>query len=394
MGILNGLKILDFSTLLPGPYATMMLADLGAEVIRVESSTRVDLIRVTPPFDKDGLSAAHGYLNRSKRSLTLNLKQAASVEIIKTLVAEYDIVIEQFRPGVMERLGLDYESLKKVNSKLIYCSLTGYGQTGPYRNRPGHDNNYLSVAGVMDYSRRKGKVPTTMGIQIADIAGGSLHSVIGILAAVVHREKTGEGQYIDVSMTDAAFSMNAVYGSGYLVGGIEPQPEEMQLNGGTFYDFYETKDGRYFSVGSIEPPFKKILCEALGKSELFELGMSEQAEDQGMFKKEIKAVFLTKNYEEWLTVFDEDLEACVEPVLTFAEACDHPQLQARGMIVDVPKADGSSQKQMATPIKFSSAKPIYQHVGTAVGENTAEILEGQGFSEHQIREWKEQGVFK
>ncbi|ETT82669.1 CaiB/BaiF CoA-transferase family protein [Viridibacillus sp. FSL R5-0477] len=394
MGILNGLKILDFSTLLPGPYATMMLADLGAEVIRVESSTRVDLIRVTPPFDKDDLSAAHGYLNRSKRSLTLNLKQAASVEIIKTLVAEYDIVIEQFRPGVMERLGLDYESLKKVNSKLIYCSLTGYGQTGPYRNRPGHDNNYLSVAGVMDYSRRKGKVPTTMGIQIADIAGGSLHSVIGILAAVVHREKTGEGQYIDVSMTDAAFSMNAVYGSGYLVGGIEPQPEEMQLNGGTFYDFYETKDGRYFSVGSIEPPFKKILCEALGKSELFELGMSEQAEDQGMFKKEIKAVFLTKNYEEWLTVFDEDLEACVEPVLTFAEACDHPQLQARGMIVDVPKADGSSQKQMATPIKFSSAKPIYQHVGTAVGENTAEILEGQGFSEHQIREWKEQGVFK
>ncbi|OMC82353.1 carnitine dehydratase [Viridibacillus sp. FSL H7-0596] len=394
MGILNGLKILDFSTLLPGPYATMMLADLGAEVIRVESSTRVDLIRVTPPFDKDDLSAAHGYLNRSKRSLTLNLKQAASVEIIKTLVAEYDIVIEQFRPGVMERLGLDYESLKKVNSKLIYCSLTGYGQTGPYRNRPGHDNNYLSVAGVMDYSRRKGKVPTTMGIQIADIAGGSLHSVIGILAAVVHREKTGEGQYIDVSMTDAAFSMNAVYGSGYLVGGIEPQPEEMQLNGGTFYDFYETKDGRYFSVGSIEPPFKKILCEALGKSELFELGMSEQAEDQGMFKKEIKAVFLTKNYEEWLTVFDEDLEACVEPVLTFAEACDHPQLQAREMIVDVPKADGSSQKQMATPIKFSSAKPIYQHVGTAVGENTAEILEGQGFSEHQIREWKEQGVFK
>lgn len=264
MGILNGLKILDFSTLLPGPYATMMLADLGAEVIRVESSTRVDLIRVTPPFDKDDLSAAHGYLNRSKRSLTLNLKQAASVEIIKTLVAEYDIVIEQFRPGVMERLGLDYESLKKVNSKLIYCSLTGYGQTGPYRNRPGHDNNYLSVAGVMDYSRRKGKVPTTMGIQIADIAGGSLHSVIGILAAVVHREKTGEGQYIDVSMTDAAFSMNAVYGSGYLVGGIEPQPEEMQLNGGTFYDFYETKDGRYFSVGSIEPPFKKYFARLLG----------------------------------------------------------------------------------------------------------------------------------
>ncbi|MFJ9464264.1 CaiB/BaiF CoA transferase family protein [Viridibacillus arvi] len=394
MSILKGLKILDFSTLLPGPYATMMLADMGAEVIRVESQARVDLIRVMPPFDKEGLSAAHGYLNRSKRSLTLNLKHEASVEIIKTLVDEYDIVIEQFRPGVMERLGLDYESLKKVNPKLIYCSLTGYGQTGPYRNRPGHDNNYLSVAGVMDYSRRKGEAPTTMGIQIADIAGGSLHSVIGILAAVVHREKTGKGQYIDISMTDAAFSLNAVYGSGYLAGGIEPQPEEMQLNGGTFYDFYETKDGRYFSVGSIEPPFKKILCDALGKSELFGIGMSEKAADQEMFKKEIKAVFLTKNYEEWLAVFDGDLEGCVEPVLTFAEACDHPQLQARGMIVDVPKVNGASQKQMATPIKFSSAKPIYQHVGTAIGENTTDILVGQGYSIHQIREWKEQGVFK
>ncbi|WP_342515208.1 CaiB/BaiF CoA-transferase family protein [Sporosarcina sp. FSL K6-1522] len=391
--MLSGLKILDFSTLLPGPYATMMFADMGADVLRVESASRIDLVREMPPFDKDGLSAAHGYLNRSKRSVTLNLKQAESVDIIQSLVANYDIVIEQFRPGVMARLGLDYEALKKVKPDLIYCSITGYGQTGPYRNRPGHDNNYLATAGIMEYSRRKGQAPPTMGVQIADVAGGSMHAVVGILAAVVHREKTGEGQYIDISMTDAAFSLNALSGSGYLAGGVEPKPEEMTLNGGTFYDFYETQDGRYFSVGSIEPPFKKLLCEAVGKPELFEVGMRENAADQARFKQEITAVFLTRNYEDWLAVFGEDFEGCVEPVLTYAEACDHPQLQARGMVVDVPKTDGSTQRQMATPIKFSSVGPVYRHVGGNVGAHTEEVLLEQGFSAQQIVEWQEQGVF-
>lgn len=371
----------------------MMLADMGAEVIRVESSTRVDLVRLLPPFDKDGLAAAHGYLNRSKQSLALNLKQAESVEIIKSLVIDYDIVIEQFRPGVMERLGLDYESLRKVNPELIYCSLTGYGQTGPYRHRPGHDNNYLSLAGVVDYSRRKGESPIAMGIQVADIAGGSLHSVIGILAAVVHRQNTGEGQYIDVSMTDAAFSLNAMSGAGYLAGGVEPKPGEMLLNGGAFYDYYETKDGRYFSVGSIEPPFKKMLCIALGQPELVELGMSDKLAHQISFKQELKKTFSTKSFVEWLAVFDDEFEGCVEPVLTFSEACDHPQLQARGMMVDVPKSDGSTQKQLATPIKFSSEEPVYHHVGLQLGESTKEILVGQGFSKEQIEEWKEKGVF-
>lgn len=394
MGLLKGLKILDFSTLLPGPYATMMLADMGAEVIRVESSSRVDLVRVMPPFDEDGVAATHSYLNRSKKSLTLNLKQAAAVDIVHSLIADYDIVIEQFRPGVMERLGLGYESLKAVNPQVIYCSLTGYGQTGPYRNRPGHDNNYLALSGVLDYSRRKDAMPPPMGIQVADIAGGSLHTVIGLLAAIVHRQKTGEGQYIDVSMTDAAFSLNAMSGPGYLTAGIEPNPEELQLNGGTFYDYYETQDGRYFSVGSIEPPFRKLLCEALGKPQLFALSMSDELADQQLFKQQVQASFLSKSYEEWLTIFNEDFQGCVEPVLTFAEACHHPQIQERGMIVDVPKADGTSQRQLATPIKFSATQPIYRHTALQLGENTEEVLLGQGFSPQQIKQWKEQGVMK
>lgn len=393
MGLLAGLKILDFSTLLPGPYATMMLADLGAEVIRIESATRQDLVRSMPPLDNDGLSATHGHLNRSKKSMTLNLKLDESKEIIHSLLQDYDILIEQFRPGVMDRLGLGFETLKEINPSLIYCSLTGYGQTGPFRNRPGHDNNYLALAGIMDYSRRKEGTPPTMGIQIADIAGGSLHSVIGILAAALHREKTGEGQHIDVSMTDTAFSFNAMYGPGYLVKEVEPKPEQLMLNGGIFYDYYETADGRFFSVGSLEPQFLKLLCEALEIPDSFTMALSEKAEDQQAFKQRVKDIFLSKSYDEWLGIFNEGFEGCVEPVLSFAEATEHEQIQARQMVIEVPKEDGTTQRQIASPIKFSAAEPVYSHVGAKLGQHTEAILLAQGFTSEQIEKWKEKGVF-
>lgn len=378
------MKVLDFSTLLPGPYATMMFADMGADVLKVESSTRPDLIR--------GMLAAHQHINRSKRSITLNLKEEESVEIIKELVKDYDIIIEQFRPGVMKRLGIDYETLKAVNPRIIYCSLTGFGQTGPYQNRPGHDNNYMALSGVMDYSRRKEEKPTSMGVQIADLAGGSLHSVIGILAAELHRKKTGEGQYIDISMTDATFALNAMFGPDYLANGKEPKAEALLLNGGTFYDYYETKDGRYFSVGSLEPQFRKLLCDALQKPGLFALAISEKQEDQQKFKEEIKESFLSKDYEEWLEVFNEDFEGCVEPVLTFAEASEHPQLSAREMIVEVPKSDGTKQRQIASPFKFSSNNPVYSHTGPGLGEHNVEVLMAQGYTQEQIEKLQAKGV--
>ena len=391
MSLLKGMKILDFSTLLPGPYATMMFADLGADVIRVEAPSRPDLLRVSPPFDGDQ-SAANGYLNRCKRSIALDLKKMESVEIIKHLVKEYDIVLEQFRPGVMERLGLGYEVLREINPKLIYCSLTGFGQTGPYRDRPGHDNNYLAIAGVADYSRRNGAAPVPMGIQIADVAGGSLHTVIGILAAALHREKTGEGQFIDISMTDAAFALNALSGSGYLACGIKPEAEKMMLNGGTFYDYYQTKDQRYFSVGSLEPQFKKLLCEAIGRPEMIKLGSSDHPEDVAAFKEVVRGAFLSKTYAEWLEVFN-GLPACVEPVLNFSEACAHPQIQAREMVVEVPKPDGTTQQQIAFPIKFSTGKPEYKYIGSKLGEYTIDVLQEAGFSLKQIYDWREKGLF-
>ncbi|PID04053.1 carnitine dehydratase [Sporosarcina sp. P2] len=386
--LLRNLKILDFSGLLPGPYATMMLADLGAEVLRVESPTRPDLIRT---FGGKNF-AAHGFLNRSKRSIALDLKKVESIEIVKNLVKEYDIVLEQFRPGVMERLGLGYEVLKEANPQLIYCSLTGFGQTGPYRNRPGHDINYLSIAGLADYSRRKGERPTPQAVQIADVAGGSLHTVIGILTAVLHRAQTGEGQSIDVSMTDAAFALNALFGPGYLVDGVEPKAERMMLNGGSYYDYFETKDGRYFSVGSVEPAFRKQLCEAIGHPELLSVAMSQAPADMHSFTERLKKAFLSKTYDEWLPIFEE-FQACVEPVLPFSEACGHPQIKAREMVIEVPKSDGTSQSQIAHPIKFSKGSPSYKHVGGKLGEDTVDVFEALGYSEEQIAELKEKGVF-
>lgn len=394
MTILNGLKVLDFSSLLPGPLASMMFADLGADVIHVESERRVDLMRIMPPYDENKESYFHQHLNRSKNSLKLNLKSAESIEIIKKLIQDYDIVIEGFRPGVMKRLGIDYETLREYNPRLIYCAITGYGQTGPYATRPGHDNNYLSIGGVLHHSRLKDKKPVAMGIQIADIAGGTMHAAVGILAAALHREKTGEGKFIDVSMTDAMFSMNALYGTQYLGSGRPPQPEEEILNGGTFYDYYRTKDGRYFSVGSLEPQFRKLLCEALGIPELIDSTFNDSYYTQQRFKEAVTDAFCSKTFDQWLEIFNEDFHGCVEPVLTFDEACEHPQIKARNMLVDVQKPDGSSQRQIGTALKISGVEPTYKHVGAKIGEHTEEILTAYGYTKEQIEQLTNDGVLQ
>ena len=394
MTILNGLKILDFSSLLPGPLATMMFADLGAEVIHIESERRVDLMRIMPPYDEDRESYIHQHLNRSKKSLQLNLKSDEGAEIIKKLVQDYDIVIEGFRPGVMKRLGIDYETLRAINPRLIYCAITGYGQTGPYATRPGHDNNYLSLGGVLDHSRHKDKKPVAMGIQIADIAGGTMHAAVGILAAALHREKTGEGKFIDVSMTDAMFAMNALYGAQYFGSGRAPQPEEEILNGGTFYDYYRTKDGRYFSVGSLEPQFRKLLCEALDIPELIDSTFNDSSYTQQRFKEAVKDAFCSKTFNQWLEIFNEDFHGCVEPVLTFDEACEHPQIQARNMVVEIPKSDGTTQRQIGTALKFEGVEPTYQYVGAKMGAHTEEILTDYGYSKEQIEELTKLDVLK
>ncbi|OUR77165.1 carnitine dehydratase [Colwellia psychrerythraea] len=386
--MLSDVKILDLSTLLPGPYASMVLADLGAKVLRVESPTRVDLVREMSP-QVGASSAAHQYLNRSKESIALDLKQAEAIEIIKALVEEYDVVLEQFRPGVMDRLGIGYEVLKAINPKIIYCAITGYGQTGPYKDRAGHDLNYLAIAGISSYSKRKEQSPIPQGIQIADVAGGSLHGVIGILTALYHRQRTGEGQMIDISMTDCAFALNAMSGAGALAGNEIPTAESQLLNGGTFYDYYQTSDGRYLSVGSLEPQFFSGLCQLLDLDHL--LLLANKASAQQQIKDSFTYAFMQKTYDQWQAIFIK-FDLCVEPVLNLKEASEHPQIVARELIIDVPHPHTGMQKQLACPIKFSNYQPEYQQAGGELGVNGKQVLSKLGLSNSRITALEKKGV--
>ena len=226
MGALDGYKVLDFSTLLPGPYATMTLADLGAEVLKVSGRDKYDLVVNWPPVVKGAeVTGAQAWLGRGKKTIHLNLKKPAAVEAVKKLVMEYDIIVEQFRPGVMKKLGLSYEILRQVNPRIIYCSITGYGQTGPMSMRAGHDINYISRSGIAASAGRREGGPSLYNFQIADVAGGSLNAVASILAAIIYRERTGEGQYIDVSMQDSVVPFNSMDGAAYFAGGEVPSRE-------------------------------------------------------------------------------------------------------------------------------------------------------------------------
>ncbi|HDZ55340.1 MAG TPA: CoA transferase [Pseudomonas xinjiangensis] len=389
-GPLSSLKILDFSTLLPGPFASLLLADMGAEVLRIESPSRMDLVRLLPPHDL-GVAASHAYLNRNKRSLALDLKQPEAVELVKRLVQDYDIVLEQFRPGVMDKLGVGYEALRAINPKLIYVSITGYGQTGPYRDRAGHDINYLALAGLASYTGRRDSGPLPLGMQVADIAGGSLHGVIGLLAAVIQRQATGQGQQVDVSMTDCAFSLHAMAGAGYLAAGVEPEWESHVLNGGSFYDYYRSRDGRWFAVGSLEPPFMQQLCQVLERPELAAQGLAPQPEAQQALKRELAAAFESRDFADWCARFA-DVDACVEPVLSLAEALQHPQIQARGLVSEVPREGAPAQRQVTCPIKFSTGLDAPRHIGSQLGEHGSQVLAELGYDAEQIAALRATGV--
>lgn len=386
-GPLVSLKVLDFTALLPGPFATMVLADLGANVVRVESPTRPDMVRWLPPYDGD-TSAWHGVLNRNKRSLSLDLKRPGAAGIVKRLVGEasYDIVIEQFRPGVMDRLGIGYEALREVNPAVIFCSLTGYGQTGPLRDRAGHDNNYLALSGILSYSGRRETGPPPLGIQIADIGGGALGSLVGLLAAIIHRSATGQGQAVDISMFDMMVAWQTHLISHMLVAGEIPAPEAMALNGGRVYDLYETADHRWLSVGSLEPKFWEGFCHAIERPDLIASGLSLDPDAQTRAKASVRETVAARPLAEWLAIFA-PLDVCVEPVLTVPEMLAHPQTVARELVVDVPKSTGGVQRQIGSPWRFSEQTAEYRHTGTALGVHNGEILHEIGLSWTEIQSW-------
>ncbi len=390
---LKKIKILDFSTLLPGPYASLMLADMGADVIKISDKNRADLVLDMAPFIKDTkISANQAWLNRNKDTMFLDLKKAESIEIVKKLIVDegYDIVLEQFRPGVMEKFGLGYEDLKKICPSLIYCSLTGYGQTGLYRDKAGHDINYLSLSGTMSHSGKKATGPSLLNIQVADLAIGSFHSVIGILASVEHRHNTGKGQRVDVAMLDGLISFNSLDGAGFLVDGKMPARENGLLNGGSFYDFYETSDGEYLSVGSLEPKFWKGFCTAIGKEEWIQGGAFPEGIESK--KEEARAIIKTKTRKEWESIFA-PLDSCVEPVLNLQEALIEDEHIKQRELVTTVDVEGNPVKQYAMPIHFSETKPEYKHSGKHLGIDTESIVEKLGYSKEKIQELKEKGVF-
>ena len=364
---LSGLKVLDFSTLLPGPFASLYLADMGAEVIHIESASRPDLIRLFPPF-ANGQATSHSYLNRNKQSITLDLKSPESIQLIHEKITDFDIVLEQFRPGVMQRLGLDYVSLAKINPRLIYCSITGYGQTGDYQQRAGHDINYLALSGIAGHSGRQAGGPPPLGIQVADVAGGSLHALVAILSAVIERQRSGLGQYIDISMTDCAATLNNMAASAVLAGQVPQYAEQSYLNGGTYYDYYETADGRYLSVGSLEPQFMQGLAQILNLPILLEKGASLDPQERLRVKHAIQDKIKTQSFATWQQVFAQH-DVCVEPVFTLDEALHSPLAQQRGWTVEVPIQQNATktETQLACPIKFSRSQMRYDYIGQPLG---------------------------
>lgn len=381
---LAGLKVLDFTTLLPGPYATQLLADMGAEVLRIESPTRPDLVKLMPPFVGEGtakVSAAHATLNRNKQSMAIDLKHEDAKEIIHKLLPEYDIVIEQFRPGVMQRLGLDFASLKKIQPKLIYCSITGYGQTGPLKDRAGHDINYLALSGLASFSGRKETGPVLSGTQIADIAGGSHHAAMAIMAAVIQRATTGEGQYLDISMSDAAMALTTMFGSNALTSTVDPDYGHEMLNGGLFYDYYQTSDERHISIGSLEPNFALALLTLLGLEDWKNKLADQRHETQQQLKAAISEKVQTQSLEYWQTEFAK-VDACVEPVLTMNEAFKHPHFVARGMVTEALDEQGNPIEQINSALPFTRQEP--HRIGKKLGADTLNVMQSLGYSDEQI----------
>jgi crotonobetainyl-CoA:carnitine CoA-transferase CaiB-like acyl-CoA transferase len=365
----------------------MMLGDLGADVLKVEDPQLGDYLRWRGPFI-GGESASFLVLNRNKRSMTLNLKAAEGREIFKKLVAEADILIESFRPGVMTKLGLDYEQLKTINPRLIFCAISGYGQTGPYSQRPGHDLNYMGFAGALGQTGSVGEGPTLLGVQVADLAGGGMLSIIGILSALEGRHRTGEGRFVDISMTDGIASFLTYMAGDYIASGEFQHRGTGRLNGSLpEYGVYETADEKWLSVGALEHKFFARLCELLdlkGYNEINSVGT--RAEE---IRAALTSKFKEKTQAEWLALLAED-EVCVGAVYEIDEVLSDPHLLERGLVAEIDHPKAGRIKQLGLPIKLDQlpTEDVMRVAPPGFGEHTAEILSSFGYAPAEIERMK------
>jgi len=380
---LDGIKVLDLTRYLPGPFATQILADFGAEIIKIEEPGG-EFGRFVPPF-AGGLSTRFCAVNRNKKSITIDLKSGKGKEIFKKLASGADIIIEQFRPGVMDKMGLGYNSLRPDNEGLIYCSLTGYGLSGPWALRAGHDINYLNTAGISALNAGRGGVPVVSSVQIADVAGGSLYAVIGVLLALFHRSRSGKGQLCDIAMMDGALSLLSYTIGEWSGKGSQPEAGREFLTGGfAMYNTYRCSDGKYVGLGAIEGKFWSGFCRKIGRDDLTALQFDLLKQDEMI--ADISSIMLTKTRDEW-TEFFADSDICFTPVLELDEVSDHEQVRAREMLYKILNFNGGGKDLFVAgnPVKLSESPCEVVLRFPETGGDAVKILSDAGYSEDEIR---------
>jgi alpha-methylacyl-CoA racemase len=408
---LQGIRVLDLSRLLPGGFCSLLLADLGAEVLKVEDTGIGDYIRWSPPYvegaEDSAKSALFLALNRNKRSIRIDLKHERGREVLLRLVREHDVVLESFRPGVLDRLGVGYERMREVNPGIVYCAITGYGQTGPKRDAAGHDMNYLGLVGLLGLTGERDGVgghPIQSAGQIADLGGGALMAAFGILAALRERDGapaqpgsgrpaqpgSGEGQVVDVSMVDGALSWLAMVAGAYFAEGAVPRRGGLPLAGSLIcYRPYECADG-WVTLGALEPKFWQAWCRGTGHEELIERqfeGPGSQAHAQ------VVEIFKERTRAEWQE-FAAQHDCCLEPVLELDEALDSELVRAREMVValDQPGVDGGV-RQLGIPVKLARTPGEHSRLpGPALGEHTERVLAEAGYGPQEITALLESGA--
>ena len=396
-GPLEGVRILDLTRLLPGGFCTLLLGDLGADVIKVEDTGAGDYVRWAPPYYGDDTQSALGTrsalylsLNRSKRSIRLNLKEEAGREALLRLAKDADVLVESFRPGVLDRLGVGYEALREANPAIVYCPITGYGQDGPNRDRAGHDMNYLGLNGLLGLTGEIGGAPVQAAGQIADLGGGGMMGAIGILAALHEAKRSGEGQLVDVSMTDGAQSWLAMVAGRYLCDQVVPKRGELELAGGIVcYRPYEVKDG-WVTCGALEQKFWAAFCNGVGREDLIERQFERPGSDA---HREVEEIFRSRTREEWVA-FNDEHDCCIEPVLDLDEALSSPQTTEREMVVEFEQPEIGTVRQLGPPLKLGRTPAGVQRPAPALGEHTEEVLGEAGYSGEEIEAMISSGAAK
>lgn len=404
---LEGIEVVDLTRLAPGPYCTMFLGDLGARVTRVEEFGSLSGRRAGESHgafvNRGGASgmpeeigfvdphSPYNALNRNKRSIALNLKMEAGREVFFRMVKKADVVVEEFRPGVTKRLGIDYDSIKELNPRIIYCAITGYGQYGPYRDFVGHDINFLSMSGALSIMGKKGEAPLIPANIIGDYGTG-IQAVVGIMAAIIAREKTERGQFVDIALADSVISLLAhMLSWSYATGHVPEQGEHCTAGFYPFYNVYETKDGKYFSIGCNEPWFYANLCRILGHEELIPFQFTKDERKRAEIFETFRSIFLTKTRDEWFEFFPKT-EIPVGKVHSFGEISADVQVQARQMIVEMTGPNGEQIKQAGIPIKLQDTPGSIRFLGPRMGQHTREVLLENGYNDGQINSLAATGV--